>query len=301
MDIETPDPDTGFPALAKAIALNPDYECFIFHRFDRLAARNLLHLEAKLRYLEHKLNEADKLALSPLADTESRRSLRTWEALERNAADPSRPEHDRMELIEQIRENLDKYQTALLQQNQVATLLEPPRARALAVAQYLSYSYPDIRNNPSQKTHLLAGLSEARLSQPQPHTNDLLTIRRPVEKDPLSRFLQDHWFFGATSVSAKTEYIKERHVSWAAAGASIVVAAILLLGAIIVLHVLENKQAQLGVISLLTVLFALSVGVLTSARRSEIFASTAAYAAVLVVFVSSDQSSGPVSCTCTLG
>ena len=37
-----------------------------------------------------------------------------------------------------------------------------------------------------------------------------------------------------------------------------------------------------------TILFALSVGLLTSAKKAEIFASTAAYAAVLVVFVSAD-------------
>ena len=37
-----------------------------------------------------------------------------------------------------------------------------------------------------------------------------------------------------------------------------------------------------------TVLFAASVGLLTNAKRAEMFASTAAYAAVLVVFVSGD-------------
>lgn len=35
-----------------------------------------------------------------------------------------------------------------------------------------------------------------------------------------------------------------------------------------------------------TVGFAISVGLLTNARRAEVFAATAAYAAVLVVFVS---------------
>jgi hypothetical protein len=340
MDIETADPATGFQALAKAIALSPDYECFIFHRFDRLAARNLLHLEAKLRYLQHKLDEADKLALSPSADNESRRSIRAWEAFERNAADPSRPEHAQMKLAEQIQETFEKYrrffvcimlliigflsvifdamfssdsfsleyhpqthdlaltvaETALLQQNQIATL-EPPRARAIAVAQHLSHSYPDLSNDPSQKSHFLAGLSANRLS----NQGDLLSIRRPAEKDPLSRFLQDHWIFHTTSISAKTEYILEQHVNWVAAGVSTIVAAILLLGAILILHVLEDRRAQLGVIGMLTVLFAGSVALLTNARRSEVFASTAAYAAVLVVFVSSEGNTGPAGCICSPG
>jgi uncharacterized membrane protein YhaH (DUF805 family) len=94
-----------------------------------------------------------------------------------------------------------------------------------------------------------------------------------------------------------TEYIKESHVNWVAAGVSTVLAAILLLGAIVVLRRTHDANAQLGAIAAFTILFALSVGVLTNARRAEVFASTAAYAAVLVVFVSS--SSGTAGCTCT--
>ena len=41
-----------------------------------------------------------------------------------------------------------------------------------------------------------------------------------------------------------------------------------------------------------TVIFAGSVGLLTSASRAEVFAATAAYAAVLVVFVSGNPPGG---------
>ncbi|KAI1467855.1 uncharacterized protein F4812DRAFT_459139 [Daldinia caldariorum] len=57
---------------------------------------------------------------------------------------------------------------------------------------------------------------------------------------------------------------------------STIAAAILLLGAIALLRLLNQGSAQLGVIAMFMVLFAVSVGVLTNARRSEIFASTAA-------------------------
>lgn len=72
-----------------------------------------------------------------------------------------------------------------------------------------------------------------------------------------------------------------------AAALSTVVAAMLLLGAIFLLRRVERENAQLGLISMFMVLFAGSVAVLTNAKRAEIFASTAAYAAVLVVFISS--------------
>jgi len=55
-----------------------------------------------------------------------------------------------------------------------------------------------------------------------------------------------------------------------------------------VLAILNNSswKIRLGMLALFTALFASVVGLLTNARRAEIFASTAAYAAVLVVYVS---------------
>ena len=49
---------------------------------------------------------------------------------------------------------------------------------------------------------------------------------------------------------------------------------------------MKNEKSLLGMLSGWTVLFAACVGLLTNARRDQIFAATAAYAAVLVVFVS---------------
>lgn len=49
---------------------------------------------------------------------------------------------------------------------------------------------------------------------------------------------------------------------------------------------MKNEKAVLGMLSAWTVLFAICVGLLTNARRDQVFAATAAYAAVLVVFVS---------------
>jgi hypothetical protein len=45
-------------------------------------------------------------------------------------------------------------------------------------------------------------------------------------------------------------------------------------------------KLRLGMVAMFTAIFAAVIGLLTNARRAEIFGSTAAYAAVLVVFVS---------------
>jgi predicted hotdog family 3-hydroxylacyl-ACP dehydratase len=74
---------------------------------------------------------------------------------------------------------------------------------------------------------------------------------------------------------------------------NIFVASILIIGAIVGLYELRTQPdaVRLGTIAVFMVLFAISLGLLTNARRVEIFAATAAYAAVLVVFVSGDLGS----------
>ncbi|KAF4838674.1 hypothetical protein CGCTS75_v000190 [Colletotrichum tropicale] len=84
---------------------------------------------------------------------------------------------------------------------------------------------------------------------------------------------------------------EERSISIAVAVISTLIAATLLIGSITGLYFAKNDTAKLGLIAFFTALFALSVGLTTNARRAEIFAGTAAYAAVLVVFVSGDLSS----------
>lgn len=287
---------SGFPGLAQNIASTPDYETFIFRKFDRLSARNLLHLESRLAYLEWKLDRADEQAMQS-QDNETLRSMRAWEAFEENAKDQSRAENARMAIAEEIKKTLGEYHDALLRQHQIASL-KAPRKRTVEVLR--SQSYEQVNDTFGNRTigrPFLAGLSANRIDVI--HQGDLIALRRLSEKDPLSRFLQDHWRFKTTKLANNTEHIKEKHVAWAAAAVSTFVAAVLLLGAIFSLRLLGREDAQLGLIAMFTILFAASISGLTNARRAEIFASTAAYAAVLVVFVSSSPSVASIdNCTC---
>jgi hypothetical protein len=49
--LDKPKPIQGFPGVADKIACDPDKKSTIFRRLDRLAARNLLFLEAQLAEL----------------------------------------------------------------------------------------------------------------------------------------------------------------------------------------------------------------------------------------------------------
>ena len=73
-------------------------------------------------------------------------------------------------------------------------------------------------------------------------------------------------------------YYPQRRIQRAGAVVSILFSAILLVGAIVCLLLVSDRSINLrvGLIVLFTSLFALVVGLLTNARRAEIFGATAA-------------------------
>ena len=81
-------------------------------------------------------------------------------------------------------------------------------------------------------------------------------------------------------------YISEARLHAVVAIINVLAAAALLFGAIYNLYYVKSDQVKLGLITVYTVAFAICVGLLTNARRPEVFGACAAYAAVLVVFVS---------------
>ena len=93
------------------------------------------------------------------------------------------------------------------------------------------------------------------------------------------------------TVNGRIAYASESKVTLAVAIISILLAAGLLVGAVISLYLTDSATTRLWMIAGFTLAFAVSVGLFTNARRVETFAATAAYAAVLVVFVSGNLGS----------
>lgn len=60
----------------------------------------------------------------------------------------------------------------------------------------------------------------------------------------------------------------------------------LVFGAVFNLYYVKSEQTRLGILAAYTLVFAASIAIFTTATRAEMFAASAAYAAVLVVFVS---------------
>lgn len=115
------------------------------------------------------------------------------------------------------------------------------------------------------------------------HEHDLVALA-PVDTDRLNVFLKSYfgWFFREQQhrdiENSGLYYFSEKRVQHAGVVISTCLCAILLIGAIVCLLLIADRGIGLrvGMIVLFTCLFAGVVGLLTNARRAEIFGATAA-------------------------
>jgi hypothetical protein len=102
----------GFPELAAFVASDTDKTTLIFKRFDRLAARNLLHLQSELARLQAKLDsldeEAQKNNEEPSIVMERKQYLRNWDVFIM-ADEDSAWKKERLDLLINIQEALKNY------------------------------------------------------------------------------------------------------------------------------------------------------------------------------------------------
>ncbi|KAL3490637.1 hypothetical protein BJX62DRAFT_251850 [Aspergillus germanicus] len=271
-DIEEGRIRDGYPALSSWLSRDPDDEGFIFRRFSRLSARNLLNLQSQLISIEKELEDLDR---------ESRQTqdvgLRRWETFENQLKDASNKlAQRRKKLYDELEDKMKNYQEALMLQSTVSNLRHP-RPRVFA-------AFQEWFSGGSQgKAAILNGRAATMLDDPQ----DLAALRTPADEDVLSRTLQDHWPLPGRKFDTGTiSHFQERHVMIVVAVISVITSAALLVGAIVSLYIVQEPRSRLAMIAGFTALFAISVALMTNTRRAEVFAATAAYAAVLVVFVS---------------
>lgn len=104
----------GFPSLSALLSSDPDLQ--VYRRFNRLASRNLLYLQAEILDLEARLKEfdADDVDIAGAEEDGSdwmdiKLNARCWEVFRERAEQGNKKEHERMKLIREIRERLAEY------------------------------------------------------------------------------------------------------------------------------------------------------------------------------------------------
>jgi hypothetical protein len=125
----SPDPEkgshhrNGYPSLAKWIAHDPDNESYVFRRFDKLSARNLLNLQSQLISLESELDRLDE-AMWLSGNPDVILSMSRWESFKERAKDSTQPEHEKMELEQVLQGKIKQYRkTQIFSMTGVSKLL----------------------------------------------------------------------------------------------------------------------------------------------------------------------------------
>jgi hypothetical protein len=115
-----PDPEkhprtrSGYPSLAAWIARDPDNETYVFRKFDRLSARNLLKLQYDMIELEVKIDSMDEEMFSTGQNIpKEMRTMRSWKAYERHAHELTPLETLKNELEEELKCKIKEYRESL--------------------------------------------------------------------------------------------------------------------------------------------------------------------------------------------
>ncbi|KAF4630763.1 hypothetical protein G7Y89_g7374 [Cudoniella acicularis] len=286
--------------------IGSDCELALFRRFDVLGARNLLYLQARLCLLEAKLekyDEEDIKIIKENSEVDGEKGMKPsgpeslawdillaakdWGVFESRArkeapnAENSSKNGDgdgrhskRMDTVIEIQEALKQYQEALILHTQVLQL-ESPGSRALEV-----FKKWFTRKQP------FANRGNELLKK-----NDIAALRPSRAQDRLSKILQKRagWIFqekrDVPPSWGEMVYFSEKHLTRAVQFLSVIFSALALTGAIISLHYIKHTEWRFGALGGFLLMFTLIVGTLTNAKTSEMFGATAAFAAVLVVFI----------------
>lgn len=149
------------------------------------------------------------------------------------------------------------------------------------------------RDKTNQSYPTLGGRSADMLSDRE----DLVALCRSTEEDRLTQFLRTHFaiFFRRRNKYGQAPnvvYVSEKYIGAFVGLFNVLVAATFLFGSIYNLYYVRDPHKRLLLIAAYTTGFAFSIALLTHARRAEVFSACAAYAAVLVVFVSGDFGNG---------
>ncbi|KAI2616358.1 hypothetical protein GGR54DRAFT_243778 [Hypoxylon sp. NC1633] len=277
-----PEP-AGYAQWASWIASDADNETFVFRKFDGLSAVNLLYLQSEMLEIEAELKQMNRDATgSPnmrLLD-----ATRTWESLveqckerqtytnfeEQQAYNDAKK---RMQLVLKLRSTVKEYQNALLLQSRISQL-PAPNGRVLGALRqmFTEKGFP-----------FIDGKASGYLNEKK----DLVALKQPTG-DALSNYLRKALAVQtpeADGLPRIGRFDESRITKWVNV-ITILVAAIFLIGPILALYYAPNLPAKLTLIAVFTAGFAASIALITNARRPEIFAGTATYAAVLVVFIS---------------
>ncbi|KAF2812454.1 uncharacterized protein BDZ99DRAFT_383497 [Mytilinidion resinicola] len=245
----------GYPRLAAFI--NSDRDFVVFRRFGQLHVRFLLDMQDELAELEQQLHELDQQDTFSF-NLNSRRQ-------DKNAA--------RKVLLEEMGNKLYVYDKGLEAYYRHIERLPSKRTHVESVVNWMKGNKP-----------LVAEESEFLNTW-----DDLISPRERADYGGLDIFI--------SGCASHTHKSNDKHVIMVNTSYTLVIARLLatfmaiaiLTIPIAVLYRVSNMSGRLWIIGIFTGLFSSVLSIFTQSRNYEIFSATAAYCAVMVVFVGNVQ------------
>ncbi|KAM0820559.1 putative DUF6594 domain-containing protein [Seiridium cardinale] len=228
-----------------------------------------------------------------------------------NAENVEHGKRQRLKLAMEIRKTLKDYREALIQESTVLSLRHPSQQTMTALSNY--FHNRTSRTQPGQATYPMLSGTSSHLYPPEMRSHqieesDYVSLAPSHGSDLLTYFLKTYCSrifrtrpspqvlprYEGTTISylprSQVMHYSMERIRLATSFITTLTAAILLFLPIYTLYHTAAWSAALtlGLVALFTILFAGAMVVMTQARQAEIFGACAAYAAVLVVFVSGD-------------
>ncbi|OQV01078.1 hypothetical protein CLAIMM_06489 [Cladophialophora immunda] len=255
-----------------------DRSMMMFNRFDRMSTRNLLYLQSELAALQRQQDDLDREDFFD-GETDTGNTARSWEAFESAARVQGSKAAKRMALVMKIRIKIKEYKEAVLLDANMLALRKPSKQAFEA--------FDQVWMNANNGAFPTLGASSTSLYNDR---RAISSLARPLEEDRLTSFLRKFcpllFLERYPEGDSRLVYISTKRIALVVGIINVLLAAAFLFGAIYNLYYVEQEKIKLGLIAGYTTAFALCISLVTNARRSEIFGACAAYAAVLVVFVS---------------
>ncbi|KAF2488939.1 hypothetical protein BU16DRAFT_531983 [Lophium mytilinum] len=280
----------GYPKLAGQMGLLP--EIAIFRRFSALNAQNLLYLQAELVWLEKKLRKVES---EDNKDYSKSRYALDWFWLSQSDQLGNNDASEQLSLVREISLKLKQYNDAVIQQSLIHSMPEPSKWDLNDIQHYLATDEMGPLNLIGDDACTWGSIADRKS-----HSPDLVALRPRHKEDWFSNFLTKKvtmWLFrcGLARFKKPSRVLgvvgyKDSTVFRITYCIATLVASLLPVASIAVLYYVQAMKARLAIIAAFCLIISCSLSVFTTATRSEVFTATAAFSAVMVVFVGSSNS-----------
>ncbi|KAH7012309.1 uncharacterized protein B0I36DRAFT_340907 [Microdochium trichocladiopsis] len=271
----------SIPGAAAQVAAHCDLQSIIVRRFDKLAIQNILELHAELAEIDKGHSDVQRAADETLRTDETLRSHHARHHASKNRAS------------ENYHSAITAYHEAIVRYSDVVNLSRPP-------AVYVRDLVEMLKKEGNDGAWAIWDGNSPMGGRP---FSDLVAIS--TFSDPLTRFISSTWLMFLFvdiigSIKQGKALIDLTSIRRFVAILQALISIGFLVGAMWALYKLTDMVTRLALVTGFVAAFCGWFATTTGIQRRDIFAATAAYAAVLVVYVGSqaDQSG---TCTCATG